>query len=1378
MAFLHNTLERPDKSPETRLDFFFSARGTELQHTSLGMFRSLLNQIFDGDETVRPLVREFYNQRCRLLGGQRTWEWPLNKLEELLADTILASAKRKPIIVFVDALDEAGATSARQLAPYFHQLVDRAEEANLPLQVYISCRHHPIVETAQATEVCVENHNHEDIATYVRDTLAESNVEEYVHQREMDKLVQHLIRKANRVFQWVHIMVPRVIDYIFEGQTFDEIPSWLSEVPTELKDLYTYILNHRILPKNREQSILFFKWVCFAERPLTVVEMRYALAAPNAQFIPFQHAWEKLPGFVDDDDRMVTKVKALSGGLAEIVSGSTGKPDKTIQVVHESVSDFFHERGLALLYPDLGIGIPSSNETLISQCQATLYQSCLVYLAAVLVPRNTRGRNSTIKKKALQTCPLLPYTSENTFIHAEKAGHSRVGALQNEFGILHQVIPQWVKTWKYLCMGFPELQPTTGTTVLHIAAFANMLDILKSEVSSGADVTTKDFNGDTPLHFAAQRGHTAAAKILWRQGDEETRNNKGMTPLGAAAGRGNLEFVEWLLDKGVSLQAKSGYGLQEASNQGHQDVVRTLLGAGADINAQGGEYGSALQAAASYGRIEIVQILLDHDADVNAQGGAYGSALQAAAAAGSTEIVQILLDHHADVNAQGGEYGSALQAAATRYGSTEIVQILLDHHADVNAQGGKYGSALQAAASYGRIEIVQILLDHDADVNAQGGAYGSALQAAATRDGSTETVQILLDHHADVNAQDDEYGSALQAAVKFCKTEIVQILLNHHADVNAQDGEYGSVLQDAVATGSTEIVQILLDHHADVNAQGGEYGSVLQAAVVTGSTEIVQILLDHHADVNSWGGLFGSALQIAVYIGKSEIVQILLDYHADINAQGGKYGSALQTAAASEGTEILLLPLDDINTKHVMREAVIYATSVTKSTEIVQILLDHHADINAQGGFYGNALQAAVYTGKTEIVHILLDHHTDVNARGGKYGNALYAAACRGHIEIVQILLDHHADVNAQGGEYGSALCAAVHHQNTKTMQILLDHHADVNAQNGEVGSPLLVASIKAEADLVEIPPHAGADCLLWSELDRTSLHSMASKNMAYILERFPQLASILNHRDIMLGTPLQLAIYSGDFESAVTLISNGADPSLTDGYGRNALDWAQGHHILTKEIYHHCPSLTLTSPEMQEMCVRQSLYRISDMLSCSHLAHPRTVLHQAGRYFLFLNDVGSAQHLLQFSFKTFPWSNYTRCSRCNANLRWYSFVCRICPHLTFCRDCARETPEHTDRELLPNQKHELLEITWARDGEFPHFGPEAESMVLDLSKFILERLGPNVDVNEIEPSNDSMAHPASDKADHVSNPIFSQSKIIFAVFFGLLAILLGVLLF
>ncbi|KAK1958640.1 purine and uridine phosphorylase, partial [Colletotrichum sublineola] len=54
---------------------------------------------------------------------------------------------------------------------------------------------------------------------------------------------------------------------------------------------------------------------------------------------------------------------------------------------------------------------------------------------------------------------------------------------------------------------------------------------------------------------------------------------------------------------------------------GLSKVSRYLLDKGADVNAQGGEYGNALQAASLESHKEIVQLLLDRGADVNAQGG-------------------------------------------------------------------------------------------------------------------------------------------------------------------------------------------------------------------------------------------------------------------------------------------------------------------------------------------------------------------------------------------------------------------------------------------------------------------------------------------------------------------------------------------------------------------------------------------------------------------------------------------------------------------------------------------------------------------------------------------------------------------------------------
>ncbi|KAH6666209.1 hypothetical protein B0J14DRAFT_199342 [Halenospora varia] len=182
--------------------------------------------------------------------------------------------------------------------------------------------------------------------------------------------------------------------------------------------------------------------------------------------------------------------------------------------------------------------------------------------------------------------------------------------------------------------------------------------------------------------------------------------------------------------------------LYYASQQGLLKPLRLLLEEGANVNAQGGDYGNSLQAASARGHKAIVALLLEKGADVNAQGGHYGNALQAASAGGHKAIVALLLKKGADVNAQGGTYGSALQAASAG-GHKAIVALLLKKGADVNAQGGFYGNALQAASARGHEAIVALLLEKGADVNAQGGHYDNALQAALAGGHKAVVAQLL-----------------------------------------------------------------------------------------------------------------------------------------------------------------------------------------------------------------------------------------------------------------------------------------------------------------------------------------------------------------------------------------------------------------------------------------------------------------------------------------------------------------------------------------------------------------------------------------------------------------------------------------------------------
>ena len=224
--------------------------------------------------------------------------------------------------------------------------------------------------------------------------------------------------------------------------------------------------------------------------------------------------------------------------------------------------------------------------------------------------------------------------------------------------------------------------------------------------------------------------------------------------------------------------------LSYASFWGLIPSVQTLLESGADVNAEGGFFGSALQAASHGNYKEIVCILLQRNVNVNTNNGWYGNALQAASRNGCEEIIHILLDKGADIHAQGGHFGNAIMAAICS-GRKHTVHTLLKRGADIDAQYGKYGNPLQNFSMQGNEWFVQWVLDEGANVNAKGNEYlGPALHIASL-DGHEGTVRILLERGADVNAHGGCCGSALQAAVSGGYEEIAQILRENGADVNA-----------------------------------------------------------------------------------------------------------------------------------------------------------------------------------------------------------------------------------------------------------------------------------------------------------------------------------------------------------------------------------------------------------------------------------------------------------------------------------------------------------------------------------------------------------------------------------------------------------------
>uniref|UniRef100_A0A3B1JKW4 Ankyrin repeat and sterile alpha motif domain containing 1A n=1 Tax=Astyanax mexicanus TaxID=7994 RepID=A0A3B1JKW4_ASTMX len=133
-------------------------------------------------------------------------------------------------------------------------------------------------------------------------------------------------------------------------------------------------------------------------------------------------------------------------------------------------------------------------------------------------------------------------------------------------------------------------------------------------------INAKNNDNETPLHCAAQYGHSEVVRLLLEELTDPTmRNNRFETPLDLAALYGRLEVVKLLLcahPNLLSCNTRKHTPLHLASRNGHLPVVEVLLTAGMDINYQT-EKGSALHEAALFGKTDVVQKLLRAGIDVN-----------------------------------------------------------------------------------------------------------------------------------------------------------------------------------------------------------------------------------------------------------------------------------------------------------------------------------------------------------------------------------------------------------------------------------------------------------------------------------------------------------------------------------------------------------------------------------------------------------------------------------------------------------------------------------------------------------------------------------------------------------------------------------------
>jgi len=149
----------------------------------------------------------------------------------------------------------------------------------------------------------------------------------------------------------------------------------------------------------------------------------------------------------------------------------------------------------------------------------------------------------------------------------------------------------------------------------------------------------------------------------------------------AAAAKGQTDELRSLVEKDPALiNAYSPEGftpLGLAAFFGHAKTIDALLAAGADVNLPSRESMKMppLGSAMAVERNDIARTLIEHGANVNGKAASDLTALHTAAARGNIESAKLLLDHGADINATSTDGKTPLDYAQER-NHPEMVEFL------------------------------------------------------------------------------------------------------------------------------------------------------------------------------------------------------------------------------------------------------------------------------------------------------------------------------------------------------------------------------------------------------------------------------------------------------------------------------------------------------------------------------------------------------------------------------------------------------------------------------------------------------------------------------------------------------------------------------
>ncbi len=359
------------------------------------------------------------------------------------------------------------------------------------------------------------------------------------------------------------------------------------------------------------------------------------------------------------------------------------------------------------------------------------------------------------------------------------------------------------------------------------AALNNNLPMVQLLLQHGADINAWHVDGSEMGALAASVRHpdlvlfkfllaqgALPGAVPWRRREDdadreeiEEGSGSGMpyTPLLEAAGRGSIEAVRLLLDKGVSLATQDQDfcdAFRRAAKSGHLDICQLLVERSAEPDTEswgeGPEVVSSLTCAAEGGNLGILQMVVDARRQAQAklaEPNELMAAITCGVKGGHVNSVLTLCSQQFELNLVAQPFATVKakdwMVTAIRAGHIDMMAalhlVLQTQFAGWQLDG--HVLCLEAMAAQNQPALTWLVHNFKLDINAPGSMHGPAgsqvtllMQAAST--GNIPMMQQLLQMGAKIvvdraSPQGMQRYSALEAAVQGGQTAALRFLQDY-----------------------------------------------------------------------------------------------------------------------------------------------------------------------------------------------------------------------------------------------------------------------------------------------------------------------------------------------------------------------------------------------------------------------------------------------------------------------------------------------------------------------------------------------------------------------------------------------------------------------